>query len=99
MGYLQFILLPDIWIKCIQEETSLVEKKLRDQTSFELKRNSKDDVLCGKNDLSVSDDLSRKSIEIAATALAAPRSSYSGPPDGDSALYYFYNLKMLNCSA
>ena len=38
-------------------------------------------------------------MEIAATALSAPGSSYSGPLDGDSALYYFYNLKMLNCSA
>ena len=96
------MLLPDFWIdisNVCEKKPVKQRKKLRDLTSFELKRNSKDDVLCGKNDLSVSDDLSRKSIEIAATALAAPRSSYSGPPDGDSALYYFYNLKMLNCSA
>ena len=52
-----------------------------------------------KNDLLIRDDQSIESMEISATALAAPQSSYSGPLDGDAALYYFYNLKMLNCSA
>ena len=40
-----------------------------------------------------------ESIDLTATALVAALSSYSGPLDGDSAKYYFYNLKMLYCSA
>ena len=76
-----------------------LENSLVDPVIFELERKSEGDVLDGKNDLLVSDDLSGESVEIAATPLAAPHSSYSGPLDGDSALYYFYNLKMRNCSA
>ena len=70
-----------------------------DGTSFELQRKKEGDFLDGKNDLLIRDDLSSESMEICATAVAVPQSSYSGPLDGDAALYYFYNLKMLNCSA
>ena len=40
-----------------------------------------------------------ESIDLTATPLVAALSSYYGPLDGDSAKYYFYNLKMLYCSA